>query len=422
MTNSKEFWKNFGVYGIFSLPAKRCSVSEQVGTQYQRLMNYKNNNQLHKNAGDICQADYSTTLNQISADIAQLLENQFELSDVPDSSPVRLFIDGLAVLEEDYSIVGRTITFKANKEPENGKSLTVEYNTGATPRFASVTLKNDPALETLVVKVGVNTLASSAYELKGRNLVFKVQPADQSNITVDYRIAKTLANTFQLEKAPLAGTLKVTVDTKAPVGMTFDAATNQIVFNPAPADGAAINISYDYRMGPNLVYAVSSAAGSSNHKIYDGAVAIAFTKSNNSYTINAANHVLGKTLVLKYDAPNDAVRFFDLPNTPVAASVVFVKDTASCKLGSGISVSGNRLAANCMVTGKSDFEMNYNSIETFDTFTVEVPNPEVGIWEVLIDGVRFEKWVRVGKTIKIDYAKYLKPDQAIEIRYTGPEE
>ncbi len=418
----KEFWKNFGVYGIFSLPAQRCSVSEQVGTQYQRLMNYKNTNQVHKNAGDICQTDYSTTLNQISADIALLLENQFELSDLPDSSPVTLTVDGVDVLIDDYTISGRTITFKSGREPENGKSLVVDYNTGATPRFSSVILKNDPVAETVVVKVGANVLPSSGYDLNGKNLVFKVQPADLSTIAIDYRIAKALPNAFQLEKAPLTGTLKVTVDAKAPVGMTFDAAANQIVFNPPPTDGAAINISYDYRVGPNLLYAVSSAAGSSNHKIYDGATSIPFTKSGDNYTINPGNHALGKTLVLKYDAPSEAVRFFDLPTTPVAGSVVFVKDTAACKLGNGISVSGNRLAANCTVTAKADFEMTYNSIETFDSFKVEVPNPEVGIWEVLIDGVRFEKYVREGKTIKIDYTKYLKPNQAIEIRYTGPEE
>jgi hypothetical protein len=420
-TLKKEFWKNFGVYGIFSLPSNKCSASEQVGTQYQRLMDYKNGSHLHKNAGNICQDDYSATLNQISADIALLLENQFELSEVPDSSPVRISIDGAPVPAADYTLVNKTLTFKPGKEPSNGKVLVVDYNTGAVPRFSSVTLKNDPALETIVVKVGASPLPSSAYTLSGRTLTFKSQPADNASITVDYRIAKALANTFQLEKIPVAGTLAVSVDAQAATGMSYDAIANQVVFQSSPIDGAAITIRYDYRIGPNLTYTLPSAAGAFNHVIYDGSVAIPFTKTGDSYTIRAANHVPGKVLMLKYEAPDATVHTFDLPSLPVGDSVVFTKEAAECKLGRGITVNGKRLTVNCAVTVKTEIEMSYSSLETFSSFTTDVEHPETGIWEVLIDGVRFESFTRVGNTITIDYAKYLRPGQQITIRHTEPE-
>lgn len=420
-TLKKEFWKNFGVYGIFSLPSKTCNVAEAPGKQYQRLMDYKNNPRVHNNAGDICASDYSSILKEISKDISQLLDNQFELSGIPDGNPVKLSIGGVTVPAADYTLVGKTITFKAGKEPGVGKSLKVEYNVGSTSRFNAITLNNNPVVETLSVRVDSRVLTKSEYTLTGNVISFNSQPADRSTISVDYRIAGPLINAFQLEKTPLANSLKVLVDGKAPVGMMFDAAKNQVVFNPPPADGAGVVINYDYRVGPNLSYTVSSANGATNHKVFDGANEIPALKNGNVYTIKEANHALGKVLTLKYDVPDGAIRNFELPHTPDEGSVSFKKDIPSCKLNSGITVSGKLVSANCAVNSKSDFELSYKYSEKYDSFTVEVPDPAKGIWEVRVDGVKLDTFDRQGNTIKIDFAKYLKLDSVIEVRYTLPE-
>ncbi len=420
-TLNKEVWKNAGFYGIYSSQSAPCGTAEKTGIQYDRLMAYRNSPEIRKNRGNICDADYSVTLNQISADIALLLKNQFELSAAPDSGSLKLSVDGNPIPATDYKISGKTITFVEGRQPANGKILTTDYVVGATPRFKELNLKNDPALETLSVKVSGKTLAANAYTISGRKLVFASQPADLAPISIDYRIAGELVNAFQLEKSPLANSLKVTVNGAAASGMTYDAAKNQIVFNPIPADGAAVEINYNYRVGPQLVYSVPTQTGSSNHKVFDGANEIAHTKSGDNFTIKAENFAVGKTLTVKFDAPDGSARTFDLPNAPIADTITFTKDIPSCKVGAGISVSGSRVSANCPVTAKSDFEMTYFYNVLHDSFSLDVPNPDVGIWEVSVDGKAFSEYKREGNAIKIDHAKYLKLDSLIEIRYTFPE-
>ncbi|RYZ59838.1 MAG: VWA domain-containing protein, partial [Proteobacteria bacterium] len=279
-TLAREIGKTAGIYGIFSPTVNSCKTAGNIGYQYEELMTYaaqKSGTTVSKIFGNICDADYSNTLNAISSNIALLLKNQFELSSAPDSGSLKLSVEGSVIPAANYKFSGKTITFNAGKEPANGKVLTAEYNVGAVPLFTKVTLKNTPAADTISVKVGSTVLAASAYTVSGNEITFKTQPASLAKIAVDYRVAAALKNAFQLEKTPIAGSLKVLVDGKAASGMTYDAAANQVVLNPAPLDGLAIELNYNYRTGPQLSYQVAIVQGAKNVKLYDGAKELSYT-------------------------------------------------------------------------------------------------------------------------------------------------
>ncbi len=416
-TMGREINKNAAFYGIFSPPGNTCPSAESTGNIYQRLVNYKIPAGKSR-YGRICDADYKSTLTMISNDIALLLKNQFELGSIPDSGSLTLKVDGQAIPAANYKINNKTISFVEGKEPANGKTLTAEYAVGSIPMFSKVVLTNAPAPETLSVKVGGSVLPASAYSVNGKELSFKTQPAALSSITVDYRVAGVLSNAFALDKAPINNSLKVLVNDKAPVGMSYDAAANQVLFNPAPGDGSVIKISYDYRVGPQLTYNVPVEMGAINLKLYDGANPIPFTITGNNITIQAANHAVGKNLLLKYDIPDGSVRKFILPSLPDANSAVISGGPASCSIGNGFTINGAELDASCAVNAKTNLSVNYNVSTVTRSYKLEgVNDPEKGKWKVFVDGVAVTDFSRIGDVITLSSSYVPKENVKVTVQY-----
>ncbi len=418
-TLGREIGKTAGFYGIFSPPANPCKTAGNKAPQYQRLMEFKTGVNSTKKFGNICDADYSATLKGISSDIALLLKHQFELAQVPDANTLVLTVDGVVIPPSDYQLSSKTVTFVIGKEPANGKTLIANYKIGVKPLFNKVTLKNDPVPESIAVKIGGTVLAASAYTVTGRDIKFATQPPDLATITVDYRIFAPLLNTFSLDNLPLVDSLLVLVNGTAAAGMTYDAANNRVVINPAPVDGANIEIKYNFRVGPQLTYRVAVPQGASNVKVFDGSKELAFSVSGDAFTIPAADHRVGAILSLKYDLPLNTSRIFTLPHTPDAGTALFKKDTEGCRLNEGITITANSLEANCTVNAKTDFLVEYTYTEKQKVFTLNVPDPDKGRWEVLIDGVVTTEYTVVGSTISLDNDP--KSDATIEIRFSLPE-
>ncbi len=119
---------NAGFYGIFSPVNAPCATAENIGYEYQALVEYNANGQT--NYGNICDASYKSTLNLISSHIARLLINQFPLSKRPVAGTLTVNgkkASGEAITDSDYQVSGSILNFAKGDEPALNSTFTVTY-------------------------------------------------------------------------------------------------------------------------------------------------------------------------------------------------------------------------------------------------------------------------------------------------------
>ena len=85
-----------------------------------------------------------------------------------------LLVSRTAVDANDYTLAGRTITFKPGKEPSADSKIIASYRTGVQPKINNFTLAATPAPGTLTVKI--DNVATTKYTLAGKVVSFDVQP------------------------------------------------------------------------------------------------------------------------------------------------------------------------------------------------------------------------------------------------------
>ena len=115
------------------------------------------------------------------------MKSQFQLSANPSAGTLKVEIEKDAVKTEvdpgDYTLVDRTITFLAGKEPEADTKIIASYLVGKTPMFKEVTLAQVPAAGTLVVKV--NGTVVNNYTLAGQKVTFDAEPTADADVMFD---------------------------------------------------------------------------------------------------------------------------------------------------------------------------------------------------------------------------------------------
>ena len=97
----------------------------------------------------------------------------------------------------------------------------------------------------------------------------------------------------------------------------MSAVKNEVVVKTISTDNQPVEISYDMRTGPRLVYMLPVSKDGLNFKILDGTAPISFTQSGNSFTIGADVHQLGKVLTLSYDMPDAGTKAIEIGRMPI---------------------------------------------------------------------------------------------------------
>jgi hypothetical protein len=422
-TLQRSVGTNAGFYGIVAPSKTVCSTAGNAATQYLRLFDYKANGAV--NYGNICDKSYSTTLNRISDSIALLLDSQFELKALPDTSTLKISLklaDGTikAVANSSYTQVGKVITFLPGQEPPAGSKIITEYKAGAKPILSSFTLSQDPAPGTVLAKINGAMAAAGSYSVSGRTVSFAQAPAEMATIMIDYRENKALLDRFKTAAVPVADSIKVTVNGQATSNFTFDAAKSEVVLKSIPADGQTVEIAYNMTNGPRLAYTLPVSKDGSNFKIMDGSTPVGFTQSGSTFTISADAHKAGKVLTLSYDMPDGSAKTFEIGRMPIAGSADIQSSQAACDLGMGLDILDDKLISSCAVTSAMEFTLNYKYTDTTRIFQVMgVENPEVGQWTVYLDGEATREFVRSGAAITLNQEP--AADARIDIHYTLPE-
>ncbi|WP_141732727.1 vWA domain-containing protein [Oligoflexus tunisiensis] len=421
-TLGREIGKNAGFYGIFSPPADPCQTSPNVGLQYQRLVDYKAQGMV--NYGNICDASYKTTLNRISDNIAVLLGSQFELKEtpLPDSLKLKLVLSGGTekILEpHEFSLNQRTILFAPGHEPPASAHLVADYLVAGQPLWKKLTLAEKPGQDTLEVRINDELLEKHQYQWNDRNLEFADFPPANAVVRINYALDKPLNKKFSLSSPALADSLQVAINGQPTQAWHVDARGLEIVFDPAPAYGSEIALTWTSRVGPQLTYALPVATESSGHKIWDGTWSVPFAENEGLFTIPAAVHRPGKTLTLQYEMPDARTRTFPLAHKPIPRSAQLEQGDHSCQFGAGLELMDDQLISTCGVRSRTEFVVTYQYYEPQSEFTLPgVENPEIGHWKVYVNGVETDDYVRKGSTFTFPVP--VAPDALIGLQYTLP--
>jgi hypothetical protein len=188
--------KSARVYGIFWEPGTACTSAYYEAHQYSSLVK-KTGGQ----AGSICDADFTPTLNRISADVNQILLSELELKNNPVPASVKVKIDGVE-RSDGFRIVENRISFDVI--PPYGSQIEVSYFHSPTPILSSFPILDLPALETIQIVVNNRVVDPSLYSYDDmqKSIVFKESPSENAEIKFQARKREELKQEFGLGKIP----------------------------------------------------------------------------------------------------------------------------------------------------------------------------------------------------------------------------
>ena len=397
--------KDAGIYGIISDPEAPCRTARFPGAVYKSLFDYKSNGQ--KNFGDVCAADYSETLKLISQNIAKIITAQWDLAMTPDAGSLNLEIKLSGVTSpanpSDYTLQGKTITFKEGREPSENAEIIASYYTNSIPMFQKLDLSSKPAPGTLNVSVNGQDLKTSDFTLVNQELRFNEEPAANASISVSYREDTPLLTEFTVLGNPRDNQIQVYVNDILSDQYTYDAAMKKVRFNTAPNDGAVIRIAYENLDGPQLTYdLLIGGENPRDFKLFHGEEELDFERDEFSFTIEASSHEENRQLNLKYVADDLEIKEFPIADEILEGSLTIDGGDGGCSLDDGFMYDGSVLSSNCIVDEATDFKVSYEYVQVRNEFIIK-SGQTIGEqrWSVSIDGYPAESFERNGNTLII---------------------
>lgn len=215
----------------------QCPTALNRGHEYAKAIAASNGK-----FGSICDADYTNTLQAISADVAQTLRYSFELKETPDAGTLVVRIDGQNW--DKFELDGKTLKF--SEPPAMGAKVEVSYRYGAQGELlGSFKLPKAAAAGSIQVKVNANLVAPQdlSYDAATSTVTLKQTPDERAVVEIEYREVIPLKEQFQIGTGYEPSSVKIWVDGNPAAGQ-YDAATGVVVISPAPPAEAKIKISY----------------------------------------------------------------------------------------------------------------------------------------------------------------------------------
>jgi hypothetical protein len=229
------------VYGIFWLPSQaqsQCSTALKQGTILADVVQKTGGI-----AGSICDADYTTTLNRISQDVAKVLKADFVLKSIPDPGTLKIMVNGQPWTA--FTQIGTAVHFTTN--PPVGAAVQVSYVSGATGVVTNkFPIPDQPADGVINAVIAGKPAGAVSYDAASKSAVFAQRPADGSIIILSYKLDTPLKTIFEI--APDADTryLRVYVNNALVDARNYkyDAKTGALTFAVAPPESSQVRIDW----------------------------------------------------------------------------------------------------------------------------------------------------------------------------------
>ena len=359
-------------------------------------------------------------MKEISKDVNKILKSQFSIAQIPDAGTLEVRVNNALV--NNYSVMGKVITF--NEAPVDGAEITISYRHGTTPRYKTFALTEDPAVSTVKVLVNSQMVDPKDYVVNkaAKTITFNAQPADNAQISFQYRKDVPLLTEFAFNLAAVLNTVAVKVNGVVTTDYTLDG--YKVKFNNPPVDNAKIEIDFTKNDGPILKYAIAfKGENSKDIKVYDwnGQEIPVVWETESSISLEAANHKEGEKLLIKYRNENSGLLEYTLPEGVLATSIQVKTSDEVCAYGKDIVFKENKIIVQCSFEGKLLVDIKYSvSIGSGENYTMqEISNPDDGQWSVTINGKETSAFVRNGNDFEI--LEKTENYDIIKITYTTEE-
>jgi hypothetical protein len=228
---------NSRIYGLFSDPLAPCETAANDAKQYAAVV--QGTAGIH---GDICAADYSPVLRQMSRDFALLATAEMDLVYEPIPETLDLNIAGIDIADANYTLNGNRLRF-TDLEVIAGSQITIEYAWKLTAQ--TIFRLSNAAIDPSSVQVFINDLGvgSEMWYLDGNKVIFTTPPAYRDIIMINYREPATI-NRF---KTGISSALEAKVAISGqflPAEQWSLSRNGTLTLGVYPGDGAVIEVHY----------------------------------------------------------------------------------------------------------------------------------------------------------------------------------
>jgi hypothetical protein len=392
------------VYGIISHPSAPCSTAYNTSHQYAAAIE-----QTGGAFGDICQSDYTNTLEQISGNMASILNGQFTLTQIPDSAEIEVFVNDIPAVT-GWALVGNVLEFSVPPPADSIIKVRYQHNSTVSDRFSLSQVASGNQITVSVDGIATNDFA---FESATNAIVFNSAPPDNALIIIQYQAAAGLNTSFFVGSEIIASTVRIEIngDLVDQSTYTFDAATGSINFIATPQDGDSIIIEYHRITDPLLEYPWYHAQSPARAHDLDTGHQVAFEFDGQKVIFDLAAHSFGRRIALLSQGQQISQGYIDLAQQPSSA-VEISFDNGSCSTSENLELRQQRLYLNLCdlsaVTGQISISYFFSSpiITMFEiddpiiTSLLSEPN-STQIWTVKVNDQLFSGFEVIGNTVVI---------------------
>ena len=402
------------VYGIFHVPGTVCTSAMSEGGVYQAAVTATNGK-----SGSICDADYTSTLNSISEDIATVLNQDFNLADIPDAGSLVIRVDGVPI-NTGFKLTGKSV--KLNVAPPLGSVIQADYTTGkTTPIVTTFALGETPVEGSVKVWINSTLAAASSYGINTmtNELVFATAPAISADIKVEFKKNLTMLTKFSVNSSIIPGTLAVKVNGAATTDFKMNS-PSEFEFNAAPAEGATIDASYRIIIAPIYAYPVAIDSKLLKSVEFTDPETDQEVKAKHSGTVlvvDKSEFKDGRKVRMDFHYLGSGELAATLPSEPLPDTLTISATEAECAR----KIKLPDIFLDCKMPADSKVKINWKYRDQVKSeFALDtVKFPEFGSWQVKINGVETTAYTRTGNKISLNQKP--APTDEITIIYVPKE-
>ncbi len=357
----------------------------------------------------ICQADYTSSLQDFSKDVAGIIRREFTLQNLPLKDSVVVEVDGIPY--GDYEIEGKVIKLK--RLGDERVKVKVTYRHDAVPKFDRIKLLDKPDLSTFLISMDGAEIPSDQYKVfpEVPEVFFHIPPKDDASLVLMYREDAVLPDSFDVAAFGLAERLLgVKVDGKETVDFVLEDQGKQLKFLSPVLDGSVIELTHkpiDYLVRD---YQLSYPKGDVEDerivvKDVETGELIEASFEDKEVVFKDADIIVGRKVLVSYNyGDSETVLTHTLIGEPLDGTlqVIAKSDDREENCASNVILEGVKVSYSCHAETLAQVTFKYDYVaRRYSQFTVNGDVPNESFIQVLIDDKPSQDYKRIGSRFAI---------------------
>lgn len=378
--------------------------------------------------GEVCQNDYTSILEQISADLKDDAVKSFELAYEPEDGKIEVTLDGVP-LKAGFKLSGKIVTITDKTIiPESASLIEIAYLHDSVERRKEFKINGTADPKTIVVEVNDEKIEEHEYEYDqiSHQIRFVDTPNDLAKISVKYRENTGLPKRFILSGVDvLQDSIKISVGGSDVKDFVFDEEGRAVDLVSPPEDGDRVVVVYENLNDRKTHYNVEGVGIEriEGVKFFDAQTLAPVEGELIQGKIVFSPHEVydGREVSAQYDLIYSGEELdFDISvsQEPLLGSVHVSadgKDFEICQ--KNLKVDADSISFSCEGDDVTKINVNYSYI---DNYTNKFPIDAIfqyykeARWQVFVNGVEITTYERTEDNIVIP-EKFLPPGGAVKV-------